>query len=341
MRKDISWNVFFEKNERFADFINANAFNGKAFVEAKDLSPVDSKAIQTASATGKGNTFYRDGTRKVAFGIHFAIVDLEYQETVNYAMPLTIMHYELAEYERQKRTISREIKEEYQHRERSHSTTMAALTSGEYLYGFKKDNRLYPMVTFVLFTGEEWDGAKELKEIFDFGDMSEDIQRFVQNYTINLVNIREWEDTSVFQTDIKQVFDFIKYANDKERLRELVQTDTQFSHLSEDTYDVIQKYGKVTGLNKENYKNEEGEINMCKAMDDWAKEEREIGLKEGHESGLREGRESGLLEGQLEERKRFIVRMLKKDKSDEEIIDITECTKDQLEEITVHFYPQE
>ena len=341
MRKDISWNVFFEKNERFADFINANAFNGKAFVKAKDLSPVDSKAIQTASAIGKGNTFYRDGTRKVAFGIHFAIVDLEYQETVNYAMPLTIMHYELAEYERQKRAISREIKEEYQHRERSHSTTMATLTSGEYLYGFKKDNRLYPMVTFLLFTGEEWDGAKELKEIFDFEGIPQEMQELVQNYKVHLVDIRKIEDTSVFRTDIKQVFDFIKYANDKERLRELVQTDTHFSHLSEDTYDVIQKYGKVTGLNKEKYKNEEGEINMCKAMDDWAKEEREIGLKEGlregHESGLREGHESGLLEGRLEERKRFIVRMLKKDKSDEEIIDITECTKEQLEEIKANY----
>ena len=361
MRKDISWNVFFEKNERFADFINANAFNGKAFVEAKDLSPVDSKVIQTASATGKGNTFYRDGTRKVAFGIHFAIVDLEYQETVNYAMPLTIMHYELAEYERQKRTISREIKEEYQSRETHHSTTMETLTSGEYLYGFKKDNRLNPMVTFILFTGEEWDGAKELKEIFDFGDMPEDIKRFVQNYTINLVNIREWEDTSVFRTDIKQVFDFIKYANDKERLRELIKRDSNFTHLSEDAYDVIEKYGKVTGLNKGNYKNEEGEINMCKAMDDWAKEEREIGLKEGHESGLREGRESGLREGhesglreghesglregmqegRLQERRLFIVRMLEKNKSDEEIIEITDCTREQLEEIKMKIFKKQ
>ena len=25
---------------------------------------------------------------------------------------------------------------------------------------------------------------------------------------------------------------------------------------------------------------------MCKAMDDWAKEEREIGLREGHDSGI-------------------------------------------------------
>lgn len=343
MRKDISWNVFFEKNERFADFINANAFNGKALVEAKDLAPVDSKAIQTPSAARKGNTHYRDGIRKVAFGIHFAIVGLEYQETVNYAMPLTVMHYELAEYERQKRAISRGIKEGYQ--EASHSTKMSALMPGEYLYGFKKDDGLHPMVTFVLFTGEEWDGARELKEMFDFEGIPQEMQELVQNYKVNLVDIRKVEDTSIFQTDIKQVFDFIKNANDKERLRELVQKDSNFSHLSEDTYDVIQKYGKVTGLNKEKYRNEEGEINMCKAMDDWAKEEREIGLKEGlregresglregHESGLREGHESGLREGRLQERRLFIVRMLEKNKSDEEIIEITDCTREQLEEI--------
>ena len=80
-------------------------------------------------------------------------------------------------------------------------------------------------------------------------------------------------------------------------------------------------------------------------MDDWAKEEREIGLKEGlregresglregHESGLREGHESGLREGRLQERRLFIVRMLEKNKSDEEIIEITDCTREQLEEI--------
>ena len=82
--------------------------------------------------------------------------------------------------------------------------------------------------------------------------------------------------------------------------------------MKEDTYDVIEKYGKVKGLNKEKHKVEGGKIDLCKAMEDWAKEEREI----GHESGIREGRDSGI---------RFVVEnMLKEGMADEEIIRFTQ-----------------
>ena len=36
---------------------------------------------------------------------------------------------------------------------------------------------------------------------------------------------------------------------------------------------------------------------MCKAMDDWFDEMREVGIKEGREVGIKEGREVGIKEG--------------------------------------------
>lgn len=302
MNRDVSWNLFFEDNERFADFINACGCNGELTILPEDLQEEDSKSVHKKSQEGKNTVAYRDMIRKVARGVNFLIVGIEHQETVNYGMPLTIMGYEFGSYNRQRRNISR-----------SNWKRKKELQNGEFLYGIRKEDRLHPIVTFVLYTGEEWDGATNLKQLLDFDEIPKNLKNLVQNYNINLINIREWEDTTVFRTDLKQVFDFIKYSTDKEKLKTLVAEDKNFAHLEEDTYDVIEKYGKVKGLSKENYRCEGGKIDMCRAMEDWAKEEREI----GHDSGIR-----------------FVVgNMLKEGMADEEIIRFTQCSRELLEEL--------
>lgn len=55
---------------------------------------------------------------------------------------------------------------------------------------------------------------------------------------------------------------------------------------------------------------------MCKAMQDWAAEERAKGREEGRK----------------EITKRIIRNMLKRGMSNEEIIELTECTEEMLEE---------
>ena len=322
LKKDVSWNLFFEDNERFADFINACGCNGEFTISPEDLQEHDTKNLQGNPETKKISTTYRDMIRKVARGINFVIVGIEHQETVNYGMPLTIMGYELGVYNKQKRHITRRNRK-----------NRKALNGGEFLYGLKKEDELHPVITFVLYTGEDWDGTTNLKGMLDFSNIPENLKKLVQDYRINLIDIRNWEDTSVFQTDLKQVFDFIKYSNDKNKLKSLVATDAKFSHLKEDTYDVIEKYGRVKGLNKEKYKDEEGKMDMCKAMEDWAKEERELGLQEGRESGLREGRESGLREGRNSGIRFVVENMMKEGMAEEEIIRFTKCSKELLEEL--------
>ena len=107
MKKDVSWNLFFEDNERFADFINACGCNGEFTISPEDLQEHDTKNLQGNPETKKISPTYRDMIRKVARGINFVIVGIEHQETVNYGMPLTIMGYELGVYNKQKRHITR------------------------------------------------------------------------------------------------------------------------------------------------------------------------------------------------------------------------------------------
>ena len=78
MRKDVGWKLYFEDNRRYADVINGVGCDGKQFVKDTDLQEVD-----TAS---KGKA--RDLLRRTAFGVNFALIGIESQETVDYKFPL-------------------------------------------------------------------------------------------------------------------------------------------------------------------------------------------------------------------------------------------------------------
>lgn len=146
------------------------------------------------------------------------------------------------------------------------------------------------MVTFVLYGGKApWDGPKSLHEMLDMAGVPEEMKRLVEDYRLHLVDIRRLEDTSVFQTDVRQVFDFIRCSGDKRELLELVQEDESFQQMEEDAYEVVTKYVKADELIqvKEEYR-KDGKVDMCQA------------LKELIEDGRMEGREEGRMLGQKE-----------------------------------------
>lgn len=125
--------------------------------------------------------------------------------------------------------------------------------------------------------------------------MSEKLKRFVSDYPLHIVKIREFENTEVFQTDVKQVFDFIRCSGDRKALAELVRNDKSFQSMEEDAYEVVTRYVKADELIqvKDEYRGKDGKVNMCQA------------LKELIEEGRVEGRASGLADG----RKEIILRM--------------------------------
>ena len=236
MRKDTGWKGFFSDDARYADVINGIACKGEQVVKEEDLQELDTqtgmfrgpKFIHRFSQFGKGNVKVRDCLRKVAFGMNFAIIGIENQETMDYSIPLRNMSYDVDAYERQAKKIRKETRKKHK-----------GLSAGEYLYGFKKDDKLLPAVTFILYSGSKtWDGPKTLHEILDFTDIPEGLKEMVSDHQINLVEIRELEDTSVFRTDVKQVFDFIRCSNDKKALKELVKTDDYYKNMEEDAFDV-------------------------------------------------------------------------------------------------------
>ena len=281
MKKDFASSSFFSDNERYADIINGIGCDGVPFVKGKDLQELDTKTNlgRFMRRGGKGKkSLYRDLLRKTPFGINFAIIGIENQEEIDYALPLRVLCYDAGEYEKQAAGIRREIR-------RKKKGITGGLAAGEYLYGFKKSSRLFPTVTFVLYYGEkEWDGAKDLHGLLDFTGIPGILKEKISNYRIHVVEVRKLEETAVFRTDVKQVFDFIRFSKDKRKLKELVTEDEAYGFLDEEAYDMVLAYVGEEEMFKIKEKHKKGgKVNMCQGLREWMEDERAEGRLEERE----------------------------------------------------------
>lgn len=301
MEKDFISSVFFSDNDRYADIINGIGCDGIPFVKGEDLQELDTR-INIGRHKGfrkrkRTTVKYRDLMRKAAFGMNFAMVGIENQDEIDYALALRVMCYDAGEYERQAAEIRKQLRK-----------MSGDLSRGEYLYGFRRDSRLFPTITFVLYYGEEeWDGAKSLHELLDFAGIPESLRKKIPDYQLHVIEVRKLKDTSMFQTDVKQVFDFIRFSNDKEKLRELINADESYQMVSEDAYDMVAVYvGEEEMFKRKEKQVKGGKVNMCQGLRDWLADERTEGKAEGRTEGRAEDiiellSDHGVIEDELKE----------------------------------------
>lgn len=320
MEKDIIWEEFFSENERYADIINSFLDSTTPHITKEDIKEMNTRTkVRHWLERFQGNRIfqeevkYRDTLRKVIFHTNFLLLGIENQETIDYAMPLRNMSYDVAEYERQAKKI--------RHRNRSRK-----LKGSEYLYRFRKTDRLYPVITIVLYFGKEpWNGPTELCRMMDFSGIPQELRGLVQNYRIPVIDVRRYKDTSRFQTDVREVFEMIQNAEDREKIEELVTKNSRYQNMEEDAVMILSKYIGIQALwnRKKDYKKEDGKMDMCQGIKDWLAEEREKGMEQGRNQGLDEGQRRGRAEGRIEGEKinlvRLVCKKLEKQKTVEEI----------------------
>ena len=314
MIKDTVWSAYYEDSVRLADVINGLVATGKLLVEPNDFVEKDTKSIppkrdesgEKKSGYAWSGAMQRDIVRKFAKGVCYFIVGLENQEFIDYEIPLRIMKYDVAEYEKQYKQMKREL------------DNQKGMTAGEYLYKFRKEDKLVPIVTLILYGGsEKWDGPRCLKDMFDMEEVSKAFQMFVADYKINIIELREIEDTSVFKTDFKQVVDVIKASGDKRKLKEVIENDPAFQSLAPEAYDVIATYVNAKELEKIKKRcMTGGNVDMCKALRELIEDGREEIRMEERTKGRAEGREEGRAEGRAME----IVRLCREFGQTEETI---------------------
>lgn len=117
------------------------------------------------------------------------------------------------------------------------------------------------------------------------------------------MEVKKLQDTKVFRTDIRQIFDFIRCSSDKERLQRLIEQDPAYREVDEAAYEMMSAYGDVGELiEMKKYKGKDGKINMCQGLLDWMEESRQQGMEAGRIEGMETGRIAGMELGE----KRFI-----------------------------------
>ena len=277
--------------------VNGVGFEGQQFVKAEDLMERDTQTglwLKPFGALRKRweRIKYRDAIRKVAIGMNFMVVGIEHQNLTDYLMPLRVMLYDAAEYQKQADEIRKKIRKR------------RGIRAAEFLSGFAKDSRLYPCMTIVLYWGrEEWDGEQDLYGILDFSSIPQSLRKLINNYRINLVEVRKFKDTSVFHTDLKQVFDFIRCSDDKTKLQELVENDPAYTEMEEDAFELVAAFTDSEELMSiKKFRGKGEKYDMCKGLKDWIEEEKAAGIEQGIERGICAMILDNLEEGISEER---------------------------------------
>lgn len=271
--KDIRLKVYLSDKDRYADLWNGSVFRGKEVVKAqelKEVSPVLDKAEKT-----EVEEMLRDVVMKQSLtGPKFALWTVENQEHVDYGMPVRIMRQEVMAYGEQIRQKKKE------------NAKGELRPGGEFLYKIKKDDKIYPISTLVVYWGkEEWDGPKSLHDMMEWGTENEEIKKLVPEYPIHFLDLSKVEHPEYFKTELRPFFELYQYRNDKVAFIDYLKNSEECSKMDDESWEVL---GKVTNspklINKFKNKMEESKEeseDMCKA------------LQEFYDDGVAEGEAKG------------------------------------------------
>ena len=249
---------------------------------------------------------FKNASIKYTGKSYVVLIGVENQSDIHYAIPVKNMFYDVMAYGNQVKETAKK-----------HRKEKDTATSDEFLSGFTKEDKLIPVITITVYLGtKEWDGPRKLSDMF--GDVDEELMPFIPDYRINLLAPREITDFTGFRTSIRQLFEVLKNAYDKEKMQEVLQNDEKFSKVDRETVEAINLFAG-TDIDIDG---KEEVIDMCKAWEDQKNEGRELGREEGRE----EGRELG-------ERQKIISQIVKKLQKDKSVAEIADDLEEKEEVI--------
>ena len=174
------------------------------------------------------------------------------------------------------------------------------------LPAFFREDRIVPVITLILYFGEEeWDRPVRLHDMLAFPEKDSTIRSLVPDYPIHVISVRQngsaGMDISLLHTELRQVFGFLQYQEDKEGLKRYVEENRAvFSHLSSNAALFLAASAHETRLLK-GLNREEEHYDMCRALDEWyadgVSEGEKIGEKRGEERGKKIGERNGICKG--------------------------------------------
>ena len=185
--------------------------------------------------------------------------------------------YDAAEYSRQLKERKKERRLLASHKEEPEKEPKT--TIDEKLSGILRSDRLHPVYTICLYSGEEpWDGPRKLSDMMEFDPEDENLRVLFEEYHLHLFCINEQNGFDTFHSGLKQLFRAMNCRKDKERMSELMKNEA-YSHLSKETWEAIAVMTDNAAMlqKKDKYKTENGEeeeYNMCQALEELMEDNR-------------------------------------------------------------------
>jgi len=261
-----------------------------------------------------------------------AVLALENQEKIHYAMPVRGMLYDALAYTDQMHLLWNQLSGEEKR----------SLDENEFFSRFRKKDKLCPVITIIFYYGEEkWDGAVQLYELFGVKDekLVHILQRYVPNYRMNLIEVNRIEEVKKYKSDLQILFDMLKYRKDKRRLLEYTKEHSEC--LKNLDYESLQAMAVLLNTDKLLAKVVEkkgAEGNMCQALEEYYQDgvqegiEKGIlqGMEKGIAQGMKQGIEQGIEKGIEQGKKSIIVNMLKKGFDLEMIVELSGLSEKEV-----------
>ena len=269
--KDSMAKEYFADNARFADLCNNILYGGREVILPENLKERDTTEVLTALgldkktiAMQKLRDIFKNASIKYTGKSYVVLIGVENQSDIHYAIPVKNMFYDVMAYGNQVKETAKK-----------HRKEKDTATSDEFLSGFTKEDKLIPVITITVYLGtKEWDGPRKLSDMF--GDVDEELLPFIPDYRINLLAPREITDFTGFRTSIRQLFEVLQNAYDKEKMQEVLQNDEKFSKVDRETVEAINLFaGTDIDIDEK-----EEVIDMCKAWEEQKNEGRELGERQ-------------------------------------------------------------
>ena len=179
-------------------------------------------------------------------------------------------------------------------------------SSAEFLSGFRKGNRLHPIVTLCVYYGENlWDGPITLADMME---IPAKFRPLVNDYRMHLIQVRESEELHFHNPDVRTVFEVSRdiYNKNYDKLQNIYQEETLDPELGL----VIGAITESKELINHALEKKGGSMNMCKALEELKQEGAREKLKQIIRKKLAKGSTVKEMADALEENENVIQELI-------------------------------
>lgn len=267
----------FSNNVRFADLCNAVLFDGEQVVKPERLKEKDSIEVLSVFGADSKQTHvqrWRDLLKNVVVKMDdkvcFVLIGVEAQAKVHYAMPVRNMIYDALNYGQQVKEAARK-----------HKRDKDTKNDDEFLSGYTIEDKLTPVITMTVYLGsQKWDAPRCMRDMYK--PVDERLKPYLQDFSANVFVPGECSDFGKFRTELKQIFEILSAAGDKNKMKQVLSEDEKFQEMDNET---VRTINDIAGTRFPLA--EKGKVNnmVCKAWEDQYEDGRVKGVSQGIQKG--------------------------------------------------------